>query len=276
MKQQPYSLATPAHAMTIAGSEATGGAGAQADLKTFQELGVFGSVALTCIVSFDPKDNWNHRFVPVPTEVIGDQIEAICSDYPTQLTTTKLGMMGSVATIETVAASLKTHTWDNIVLDPVLICKGQEPGAAQDTDEALKATLLPLATFVTPNHFEAEQLSGLTITDEASLIDAAKAIYDHCGAAVLAKGGVRLEGDDAIDVFYAGDDVHVLREPKIGEHAVSGAGCTLAAAVTAELAKGASALEAAQRAKEFVTAGIRQRVTGQTPFTALWQGGLRE
>ncbi|MFC0582229.1 bifunctional hydroxymethylpyrimidine kinase/phosphomethylpyrimidine kinase [Micrococcoides hystricis] len=268
-------FSAPAHAMTIAGSEATGGAGAQADLKTFQELGVFGSVALTCIVSFDPKSEWNHRFVPVEPQVIADQIEAIVGDYPQKLRTTKLGMMGSVATIDTVASALEQHDFEHIVLDPVLICKGQEPGAAQDTDEALKAKLLPRATFVTPNHFEAEQLSGISITDEASLIEAAKIIYDHEGTAVLAKGGVRLSGPEAIDVFYDGGEVTVLRAEKIGEHAVSGAGCTLAAVVTAELAKGATNLEAATRAKEFVTAGIRQRVTGETPFTALWQGGLR-
>ena len=270
-----YDISAPAHAMTIAGSEATGGAGAQADLKTFQELGVFGSIALTCIVSFDPKNEWGHRFVPVESTVIADQIEAICGDYPQRLRTTKLGMMGSVETIQTVATALDQHTWEHIVLDPVLICKGQEPGAAQDTDEALKKMLLPKATFVTPNHFEAEQLSGITITDEASLIEASKIIHDLAGTAVLAKGGVRLSGPEAIDVFYDGGEVTVLRAEKVGEHAVSGAGCTLAAAVTAELAKGATNLEAATRAKEFVTAGIRQRVTGETPFTALWQGGLR-
>ncbi|MGX1750622.1 hydroxymethylpyrimidine/phosphomethylpyrimidine kinase [Glutamicibacter protophormiae] len=265
----------PALTLTIAGSEATGGAGAQADLKTFQELGTYGIVALTCIVSFDPKDSWNHRFVPVDQQVIADQLEAIQTCYEGKLGTVKLGMMGSPATIDTVATALKSQKWDNVLLDPVLICKGQEPGHALDTDEALKSTLLPLATFVTPNHFEAEQLSGLTITSEDDLVAAAKKIHEISGAAVLAKGGVRIAGEDAVDVFYDGETLEVLREKKIGEVAVSGAGCSLAAAVTSELAKGATPLEAARTAKAFVTEGIRNRVAGKTPFDALWQGGRR-
>src|SRR5699024_10086736 len=145
---------SPALSLTIAGSEATGGAGAQADLRTFQELETFGIAALTCIVAFDPKNNWNHRFTPVEPQVIADQLEAVQADYAGVLATTKLGMMGSPATIATVAEALQYQQWDNVVLDPVLICKGQEPGHALDTDEALKAQLLPLATFTTPNHFE--------------------------------------------------------------------------------------------------------------------------
>ncbi|MFJ2619867.1 hydroxymethylpyrimidine/phosphomethylpyrimidine kinase [Glutamicibacter sp. NPDC087344] len=266
---------SPALTLTIAGSEATGGAGAQADLKTFQELGTYGIVALTCIVSFDPKDSWNHRFVPVDQQVIADQLEAIQACYEDKLGTVKLGMMGSPATINTVATALKSQQWDNVLLDPVLICKGQEPGHALDTDEALKANLLPLATFVTPNHFEAEQLSGLSITSEDDLVAAAKKIHEISGAAVLAKGGVRIAGEDAVDVFYDGTTLEILREKKIGEVAVSGAGCSLAAAVTAELAKGATPLQAARTAKAFVTEGIRNRVAGNTPFDALWQGGRR-
>ena len=272
--------ATPAVALTIAGSEATGGAGAQADLKTFQELGVFGIANLTCIVSFDPKDNWNHRFVPIDQQVIADQLEATTAAYgaasgaPSLLGTVKIGMLGSPATIATVVAALAAASFTNVVLDPVLICKGQEPGHALDTDQALKAQILPLATFVTPNHFEAESLSGLAITDLESLKAAAVRIHELSGATVLAKGGVRLAGPDAVDVYYDGETLEVLSAPKVGEVAVSGAGCSLAAAVTAELAKGATPLEAARTAKAFVTAGIRNRLASGAPFTALWQGGL--
>lgn len=270
-----HSASAPALALTIAGSEATGGAGAQADLKTFQELGVFGIVALTCIVSFDPEDDWNHRFFPVPTEILQQQLDAIQGDYPERLRAVKLGMQGSPEVIRTSAAALRRAAWDHVVLDPVLICKGQEPGHALDTDQALKAELLPLATFTTPNHFEAEQLSGMTVRSVEDLTAAARRIHEISGAAVLAKGGMHLPGPDAVDVFVDGDTVEVLSAPKIGQSGVSGAGCSLAAAVTAELAKGATALEAARRAKEFVRAGIAQAVEGRTPFAALWQGGLR-
>lgn len=265
----------PPIVLTIAGSEATGGAGAQADLKTFQELGVFGIVGLTCIVSFDPKDNWNHRFVPVDPQVIADQLEASQTSYDGKLRTVKLGMMGTPQTIETVAGALENQDWDNVVLDPVLICKGQEPGAALDTDQALVAKLLPKATFVTPNLFEASTLAGFEITDVEGLKKAAKVIHEKSGAAVLAKGGIRLDGPDAVDVFYDGGEFEVLSTPKVGDHAVSGAGCSLAAAIAALLAQGRSPLEAAREAKEFVTRGISQRVESSLPFDALWQGGLR-
>jgi pyridoxine kinase len=261
----------PAVTLTIAGSEATGGAGAQADLKTFQELGTYGIAALTCIVSFNPKDNWNHRFVPVEAQVISDQLEAIQTAY--DLDTVKIGMLGTPATIDTVAKALQSQQWTNIVLDPVLICKGQEPGAALDTDQALKAQILPLATFVTPNHFESMSLAGMdAIESVEDLQEAARRIHEASGAVVLAKGGVRLDGDDAVDVFYDGETMEVLRAPKVGDVAVSGAGCTLAAAITAELAKGATPLAAAKTAKAFVTEGIRNRVSSNAPFDALWQG----
>ncbi len=262
----------PPITLTIAGSEATGGAGAQADLKTFQQLGTFGMVALTCIVSFDPRNGWGHRFVPVAPQVIADQLEAQLACY--DVDAVKIGMLGTPATIDTVASVLAERRFERLVLDPVLICKGQEPGAALDTDNALREKVLPLATFVTPNHFEAMALAGMASIDSVEdLTEAARRIHEACGAAVLAKGGIRLPGPDAVDVFYDGATTQVLSAPKIGEVAVSGAGCTLAAAVTAHLARGASPLEAATRAKEFVTAGIIARRSGRAPFDALWQGG---
>ena len=139
-------------------------------------------------------------FVPIDQQVIADQLEATTAAYgaasgaPSVLDTVKIGMLGSPATISTVAAALAGAAFKNVVLDPVLICKGQEPGHALDTDQALKAQILPLATFVTPNHFEAESLSGLKITDLESLKAAAVRIHELSGAAVLAKGGVRLAG----------------------------------------------------------------------------------
>ncbi|MHA7274734.1 bifunctional hydroxymethylpyrimidine kinase/phosphomethylpyrimidine kinase [Arthrobacter sp. TMT4-20] len=267
----PLTHSAPAVTLTIAGSEATGGAGAQADLRTFQELGVFGIATLTCIVSFNPKDNWTHRFVAVEPQVIADQLEAVLTCYPVE--TVKIGMLGTPATIDTVATALKSQQWRNIVLDPVLICKGQEPGAALDTDQALKANILPLATVVTPNHFEAESLSGMTINSIEDLQEAAKRIHEISGAVVVAKGGIRLEGENAVDVYFDGTTLELLSAPKVGEVAVSGAGCTLAAAIAAELSKGASPLDAARTAKSFVTEAIRHRLSSQAPFDAVWQGG---
>lgn len=262
----------PPVAMTVAGSEVTGGAGALADIKTFTSLGVFGSLALTCIVAFDPKDRWNHRLTPVDQQTLANQLETISAAF--DLDAVKIGMLGSPDTIHTVARAMAELKPPHLVLDPVLICKGQEPGAALDTDEALKAEVLPLATFVTPNHFESLSLSGMeSIDDVADLKEAAKRIHDSSGATVLAKGGVRLAGPDAVDVFYDGSELEVLSEPKVGEVPVSGAGCSLAAAVAAELAKGASEIDAARTAKKFVVAGIKQRLASHLPFDSLWQGG---
>ena len=258
--------------LTIAGSEASGGAGAQVDLKTFQQLGTFGAAALTLIVSFDPNDGWKHRVHPIPPEVTEAQVEAALGVHPA-LDTVKIGMLGSVPMIETVARILDGHDWTHVVVDPVLICKGQEAGEALDVDNALRELILPRATFVTPNLFETEALSGRTgIETTEQLIDAAKAIRDHGVPNVYAKLGVDAPGSDAIDVFVSGDEVEVLSAPKFAGEKVSGAGCTLAAAVTAELAKGYSPLDAARAAKQFTTAAVAKRRHGGAPFACAWQG----
>ena len=153
----------PPVAMTVAGSEATGGAGALADIKTFTSLGVFGSLALTCIVAFDPENEWGHRVTPVDQQTLANQLQTITAAY--DLDAVKIGMLGHPDTIRTVATAMRELKPRHLVLDPVLICKGQEPGAALDTDQALKAEVLPLATFVTPNHFESLSLSGMESID---------------------------------------------------------------------------------------------------------------
>src|SRR5690606_13968566 len=142
-----------------------------------------------------------------------------------------------------------------------------------DTDNALRRQILPHATVITPNLFEARTLSGMdSIESVDDLIEAARRIHDLGPKYVLAKGGVELPGDDAIDVLFDGSEVTLVTAPKVGNERVSGAGCTLAAAVTAELARGASVGEAAVRAKEFVTSGIKARVSANTPFDTVWQG----
>ncbi|CRZ16797.1 bifunctional hydroxymethylpyrimidine kinase/phosphomethylpyrimidine kinase [Mycolicibacterium neworleansense] len=255
----------------IAGSEATGGAGLQADLRTFQEFGTYGVGTVTCIVSFDPKANWGHRFVPVDPQVIADQIEAATAAY--DLDVVKIGMLGTPATIDVVAAALARQPWRHIVVDPVLICKGQEPGAALDTDTALRRQILPLATVVTPNLFEARTLAGMDdLSSIDDLVEAARRIADLGPSYVVVKGGVEFPGDDAVDVLFDGTDAEIVRAPKVGHERVAGAGCTLAAAITAALAKGSDVAEAVQRAKEFTTAGIVDRIGGNAPFDTVWQG----
>jgi pyridoxine kinase len=264
-------------AYVIAGSEATGGAGIQADLKTFQQLGVYGLGTITCIVSFDPNNDWAHRFRPVDPEIIAEQFEAATASQ--DLDTVKIGMLGTPATIDEVAKAVSSRPWRHVVLDPVLICKGQEAGAALQTDNALKAQILPLATVVTPNNFEARALSGLAeLNTVDDLIEAGRRILDLGPQAVVVKGGVDFPGPEAVDVLVQRTApgqppaVQVLSHPKIGQARVSGAGCTFAAAITAELAKGKEIAEAVQVAKDLVTRGIEHRVSANTPFDAVWQG----
>lgn len=258
-------------AYVIAGSEATGGAGIQADLRTFQQFGTYGIGTVTCIVSFDPKANWSHRFVPVDPQVVADQIEAATAAY--DLDVVKIGMLGTPATIDVVGRALAAQPWRHIVVDPVLICKGQEPGAALDTDTALRRQILPLATVTTPNLFEARTLSGMDeISTIDDLVESARRIADLGPRYVVVKGGVEFPGDDAVDVLFDGTDTEILRAPKVGSARVAGAGCTLAAAITAALATGSDVAEAVHRAKEFTTAGIVDRIGGHTPFDAVWQG----
>jgi pyridoxine kinase len=265
-------------AYVIAGSEATGGAGLQADLKTFQQMGVYGVGTITCVVSFDPAHGWDHRFHPIPPEVIAQQIEAATAAH--DLDVVKVGMLGTPATIDAVAAGLGARTWRHVVVDPVLICKGQEPGAALDTDQALRAAILPLATVVTPNNFEARILADLPeLATVEDLIEAGRRIVAQGPAAAVVKGGVDLPGDGAVDVLVESDGAggtrhEVFAAPKIGRERVSGAGCTFAAAITAGLAKGATLSDAVATAKRHVTQGIAARVAAHTPFDTVWQGAF--
>lgn len=260
------------YAYTIAGSEATGGAGLQVDLKTFHQLGCYGMATITCVVSVDPNNNFFHRFVPVAPDLIWQQIEA--AEGIRELDTVKIGMLGTTETIDVVEKGLKAQSWKNVVLDPVLICKGGALGA--DTDAALREKILPLATVATPNYFETCTLSGMeTLETVDDLIEAAKRISAQGPQYVLVKGGIDFAGPDAVDVLWDGEKATVYSKPKIGEHRVSGAGCTLAAAITAELAKGASIHDAVRVAKDMVTAAITGRVQAATSYDWVWQGAYQ-
>lgn len=184
-------------------------------------------------------------------------------------------MLGTPVTIETIADVLQQRQFGHVVLDPVLICKGQESGAALDTDQALRAQVLPLATFVTPNHFEALTLSAMErIESVEDLTEAARRIHETSGAAVLAKAGVRLAGPDAVDVFYDGSTTEVAQcaQGRRGGggrcrlHARGGAGRSAGL--------GADPLDAARAARAFVIAGIHHRLVSSAPFDAVRQSPL--
>lgn len=241
-------------AMTVAGSDSSGGAGLQADLKTFQELDVYGMSALTTIVTMDPKD-WSHNVFPQPVDVLEAQMETILS---VGIDAMKTGMLGSVEIIELVARKIDELKLDKVVIDPVMVCKGEDEVLHPETAVALRELLVPRATVVTPNLFEAAQLAG---TMPMKTIDDMKkaAINIHALGAkfVLIKGGNKLDHDKAIDLLYDGKDFEILESERVDTTYTHGAGCSSSAAIAAELAQGKPVREAIYLAKDYITAAIK-------------------
>ncbi|MBS4175358.1 pyridoxine/pyridoxal/pyridoxamine kinase [Bacillus sp. FJAT-49736] len=239
---------------TLAGSDTSGGAGLQADLKTFQELGVYGMTAITSIVTMDPKNNWHHNVFPIDVKTVEPQLETILS---VGIDAMKTGMLGSVEIIELAANKIDEHKLDKVVIDPVMVCKGEDEVLQPENTDAMRELLIPRATVVTPNLFEAWQLAKTgpikTIDD---MKEAAVKIHELGAKNVVIKGGKQLQHEKALDLFYDGSEFILLEKEKLDTTYNHGAGCTFAAAITAELAKGAAVKDAVHTAKEFVTAAI--------------------
>lgn len=241
--------------LTIAGSDASGGAGQLADLKTFQEYGVFGSVVLTCIVTMDPDNNWAPAINSIDIELIDQQLKTNLAGTP--FDAVKTGMIDSVEKIQFIGKVLSQQDIPNIVVDPVMVCKASQGMELEDMAQAMIQNLLPLATVTTPNLVEAEVLAEMSINSVDDMVQAAKIIHSFGPKNVVIKGGNRLEGNTAVDVFYDGETVHILENDKLTTNNNHGAGCTFAAAITAGLAKGYDPLTATKLAKNFVYEAIR-------------------
>ncbi|QED49795.1 pyridoxine/pyridoxal/pyridoxamine kinase [Cytobacillus dafuensis] len=240
--------------LTIAGSDTSGGAGIQADLKTFQELGVYGMTALTTIVTMDPKNDWSHNVFPIAIDTLKAQLETILS---TGIDAMKTGMLGSVEIIELAAKTIDENKLDRVVIDPVLVCKGEDEVLHPETADALREILVPRATVVTPNLFEAWQLAKTgPIKTVDDMKEAAVKIHELGAKYVLIKGGSKLEHEKAVDLLFDGKEFKLYESERVTTTYTHGAGCTYSSAVTAELAKGKSVVEAVQTAKEFITAAI--------------------
>lgn len=240
-------------ALTIAGSDSGGGAGIQADIKAIEANGVFAASAITAVTA------QNTRAVTaaldLPLEIIEAQIDAVADDFA--LGAVKTGMLSSAAIIELVARKVAERGLRPLVVDPVMISKSGFALLKPEAEAALKARLLPLAAVVTPNVHEAERLLGTTIRTLEEAEAAARALHALGAAAVIVKGG-HLEAEaDAVDVLFDGTEVHLLRAERIATPHTHGTGCTYAAAIAARLARGEGLLEAARRAKHYVTEAIR-------------------
>ena len=239
-------------AMTIAGSDSGGGAGIQADLKTFAALGVYGTSVLTAITAQNTVAVTGVHEVPV--DMVAAQIEAVISDIGVD--SVKTGMLSSSDIVETVARQLIHYRVERLVVDPVMVAKSGDKLLRQDAVDSLRRSLLPLATVVTPNISEAEALADMRIESGEDTRRAAEKIVSMGTKAVVVKGG-HLPGP-ALDVFYDGREFREFNSPRIETRNTHGTGCTFASAIAAGLAKGMELVDAVAAAKEYVTEAIRR------------------
>lgn len=257
--------------LTVAGSDSSGGAGIQADLKTFEEYGTFGFSALTSIVTMNPDEDWSHTVTALDASLVEKQLKTIFTGK--KIDAMKTGMLGTVGTIEITEYFLKKYTVPNIVIDPVMACKGTTQLLQPENVEAMKSKLLPLASITTPNLIEAGILSELgELVSLDDMKKAAKTIRLLGPEYVVIKGGKRLEGERAFDLFYDGDTYTLFSNGKLATDFNHGAGCTFAAAVTSGLAKGFSMEKSVHVAKDFVFLAIKHGIEINQYLGHVWHG----
>jgi hydroxymethylpyrimidine/phosphomethylpyrimidine kinase len=259
--------------LTIAGSDSSGGAGIQADLKTFAALGVYGTCAVTAVTAQDSEAL--RAIQELPPELVAAQIDAVVGDLGVDAV--KTGMLANAGIVRVVAEKVRQHGLPNLVLDPVLAAKSGDRLLAEDALNVLRAELLPLCTVVTPNLPEAEALVDRRLETDDDLERAAKEMVTLGARNVVITGG-HASGPDAVDLLYDGRGFRRFSAPRLATRHGRGTGCTFASAVAAWLALGASVEEAVGRAKEYVTAALeRAFALGKGPgplhhFHRWWEG----
>jgi hydroxymethylpyrimidine/phosphomethylpyrimidine kinase len=240
-------------ALTMAGSDSGGGAGIQADLKTFQAFGVFGTSAVTALTAQNTVGV--HAVHAAPARHVRTQIEVVVEDL--QPAACKTGMLASAELVETVASAIRATGLPNYVLDPVMVATSGDRLLAEDAETAVLELLLPLCTLATPNLHEAELLAGEQASDEAGMRRLAEMLVNRGAAAVLVKGG-HLEGSEVVDVLFDGTSFRSWRRPKLDTTNTHGTGCTLSAGIAAGLARGWTLTEAVEAALDFTHRAIAQ------------------
>jgi hydroxymethylpyrimidine/phosphomethylpyrimidine kinase len=242
----------PPVALTIAGSDSGGGAGIQADLKTFAAFGVHGTSAITAITAQNTLAVTEIHEVPV--RVIRAQIEAVVEDIGVEAA--KTGMLASAEIIEAVSRAIREHGIDKLVVDPVMVAKGGARLLQNDATASLYRYLLPLALVVTPNLPEAEVLLGRSLNTLDDRRQAARDLVALGPRVAVVKGGHAPTDDDAIDIYWDGTDLVEVKGRRIDTKNTHGSGCAFSAAIAAGLAKGQAPLEAVQAAKIFIGGAI--------------------
>ena len=256
-------------ALTIAGSDSGGGAGIQADLKTFAAHGVFGTSAITAVTAQNTLGvtGWQ----ALPADLVTAQIEAVAGDIGAHAV--KIGMLANAAIVEAVGAAIESLDLPLVVVDPVMVAKGGDRLLEEDAILALRAELLPRAHIVTPNIPEAEVLAGFSITSIEAMHEAARRILALGPRVVLVKGG-HLDSPEAVDVVCTRDGSYELRGPRIATTSTHGTGCTLASAIAANLALGLDDRDAIEGAKRYLEGAIRHAPGlghGHGPLNHFWR-----
>jgi hydroxymethylpyrimidine/phosphomethylpyrimidine kinase len=263
MQQPP---ARPHRALTIAGSDSGGGAGIQADLKTFTMFGVYGMSALTAITAQNTREV--RAVLALPPELVEAQIDAVLEDIGADAA--KTGMLANAPIIETVARCVERWRL-RLVVDPVMVAKSGDTLLEPAAISALKDVLLPLAEVVTPNLYEAEMLTGEHIETLDDMREAARSIYALGPRHVVVKGGHR--SGDPVDMYFDGQQFRALRAERIQTPHTHGTGCTFSAAITASIANGLDVQTAIADAKRYITAAIRHAPglgSGHGPVAHFW------
>jgi hydroxymethylpyrimidine/phosphomethylpyrimidine kinase len=242
-------------ALTIAGSDSGGGAGIQADLKTFSAFRVFGTSVITAVTA---QNSVGVQGVEnLPPAFVAQQIRSVLSDFGTDAA--KCGMLSTAPIIEAVAATLGERPIERLVVDPVMVAKSGDPLLRPDAQQALVERILPLALVVTPNLPEAEALAGMAVTERSDMEEAARRIHRLGPRAVLVKGG-HLKGE-AVDLLWDGRSLTAFTAPRVDSTNTHGTGCTFSAGIAAGLAKGRPLPDAIRDAKAYVTRAIREGFT---------------
>jgi hydroxymethylpyrimidine/phosphomethylpyrimidine kinase len=238
--------------LTIAGSDSGGGAGIQADLKTFQELGVYGMSVITAVTAQNTLGV--QAVFPLSAEAVERQLYSIGEDLSPEAV--KIGMLHSAEIIGIVSKLIRYYNWQHVVVDPVMMAKGGASLLKESAINDLQNQLLPLAEVVTPNIPEAEVLADMRIQDMADRQKAAIRIHSFGPQHVVIKGGHEPDGDEAVDLLYNGFEFIVYAGKRVDSQHTHGTGCTFASALAAGLAQGMSVGQAVYRAKRFIQAGI--------------------
>ena len=267
-------MSQPAAALTIAGSDSSGGAGIQADLKTFAALGVYGTCAITAVTAQNTLGVM--AFEALSADLVTAQIEAVAGDIGVHAA--KTGMLANAAIVEAVAAAIEQLDIPLVVVDPVMVAKSGDRLLDDEALAAVKAELLRRAFVVTPNLPEAEALTGITIRSDEDRREAARRIAALGATAVIVKGGhfLPFPGADVVDLLYVDSTFTEFAHERVTGRHTHGTGCTFAAAITAHLANGVSLKEAIPRAQRYVAGAIRAGINlgkGHGPMDHFWSFG---